>query len=86
VVGEPGLDTLGLATWWPPGRIQLLMEWMHIDIGLEWWQTILATTLCVRLIVFPVVIKAQRNMAHMNNNAPMMTRLQASPSGHCSVV
>ena len=29
-----------------------------------------------RLIVFPVVVYAQRNMAHMTNNAPEMARLQ----------
>ena len=29
-----------------------------------------------RLIVFPVVVMAQRNMAHMTNNAPEMARLQ----------
>ena len=29
-----------------------------------------------RLLVFPVVVYAQRNMAHMTNNAPEMARLQ----------
>ena len=72
------------------------MEWWHIGVGLEWWQTIIATTICVRwdsfkgfcctsigltlfssrLLVFPVVVYAQRNMAHMTNNAPEMARLQ----------
>jgi len=56
--------------------MQCFMEWLHIGQGLEWWQTIIVTTVLVRLIVTPVVIYAQRNMAHMTNNAPEMARLQ----------
>ena len=78
------------------------MEWLHIGQGLEWWQSIIVTTVIVRsaklmsfftitsfitrfnlkmwmyfrLIVTPVVVYAQRNMAHMTNNAPEMARLQ----------
>jgi len=76
LLGEPAFDTIGLASWWPAGRLQSFMEWWHIGVGLEWWQTIIATTICVRLLVFPVVVYAQRNMAHMTNNAPEMARLQ----------
>jgi len=36
----------------------------------------MVTTVLIRLIVFPVVVYAQRNMAHMTNNAPEMARLQ----------
>jgi len=60
----------------PFKRLQCFMEWLHIGQGLEWWQTIIGTTILIRLIVFPVVVLAQRNMAHMSNNAPEMARLQ----------
>lgn len=76
VIGELPFDTLGLATWWPSGRVQLFMEWLHVDLGLEWWQTIMLTTVCMRLLVFPVVVMAQRNLANMANNGPAMARLQ----------
>ena len=33
-------------------------------------------TVCVRLIVFPLVIKSQRNAARMTNNMPQMQALQ----------
>ena len=81
--------------------MQCFMEWLHIGQGLEWWQSIIVTTVIVRsaklmsftitssitrfnlklwmyfrLIVTPVVVYAQRNMAHMTNNAPEMARLQ----------
>ena len=30
----------------------------------------------MRLLMFPLVIKSQRNVAHMHNHMPTMTRLQ----------
>ena len=87
------------------------MEWLHIGQGLEWWQSIIVTTVIVRsaklmsffnitsfitrfnlkmwiyfrLIVTPVVVYAQRNMAHMTNNAPEMARLQVCNIKWCFV-
>jgi len=75
-LGEPSFESLGLASWWPAGRIQYLMESLHIGVGLEWYQTIAVATLCMRLLMFPVVVIAQRNMANMNNNMPAMQALQ----------
>ena len=49
---------------------------LHIDLGLEWYQSIAVATLCLRLLMFPVVLMSQRNMAHMNNNLPQMSGLQ----------
>ena len=74
-LGEPAFDTMGLATWWPSGRVQLLMEWMHVDVGMDWWPTIMATTLLMRMVVFPVVVISQRNLANMTNNGPRMARI-----------
>merc|ERR1740131_346468 len=36
----------------------------------------MATTICVRVLVFPVVVMAQRNMANFNNFSPQMVKLQ----------
>ena len=30
LLGEPTLHSLGLASWWPSGRMQYLMEQMHL--------------------------------------------------------
>ena len=49
---------------------------LHISLGLEWFQSIAVATLCLRLLMFPVVLISQRNMAHMNNNMPQMGALQ----------
>jgi hypothetical protein len=76
MVGEPTFESLGLASWWPSGRIQYFMETLHISLELEWWQVILTTTVCMRLVVFPIVVMAQRNMANFSNFSPKMVRLQ----------
>ena len=93
-LGEPSFESLGLASWWPAGRMQYFMEnvrsflfsfyipfncstfQLHIGLGLEWYQTIAVATLCMRLLMFPVMVIAQRNMANMNNNMPAMQALQ----------
>lgn len=45
-------------------------------LGLEWYQAILLTTLCLRLMTFPFVVLAQKNKMKMNNAAPGMKALQ----------
>ena len=75
-LGEPSLDSLGLASWWPSGRVQYLLENLHIGLGLEWFQAIAVATLMMRMMMVPVVVMAQKNMANMNNNMPAMSALQ----------
>lgn len=77
ILGEPSFESLDLASWWPSGRLQYFMEQIHLGCGLEWWQTILLTTFCVRLLVFPLVIMAQKNVAAMNNIMPEMSKIQS---------
>ena len=43
-VGDPPFEALGLASWWPTGRMQYFMEYMHVDLDLPWWSTIIAMT------------------------------------------
>jgi len=76
IVGEPSFESLGLASWWPSGRMQYLMENLHIGMELEWWQTIVVSTVLMRLLMFPVVVLAQKNMANMANNSPQMMVIQ----------
>ena len=39
---DPPLESLGLASWWPAGRVQYFMEFLHNSSGLDlqWWQAI----------------------------------------------
>ncbi|KAK7481673.1 hypothetical protein BaRGS_00027046 [Batillaria attramentaria] len=75
-LGEQTLSSVGLAGWSPAGLVQQGLEALHVSAGLPWWSAILAGTVCVRLCMFPLVIKSQRNVAHMHNHMPTMTRLQ----------
>jgi len=73
---EPSFGSLGLGHGWPSGWAQSFMEMLHIDVGLPWWQTICITGVCMRILVFPIMVIAQRNMVNMNEHQPTMQKLQ----------
>lgn len=73
---EPSFQSLGLGHSWPSGWMQTFLEYFHIDLGLPWWQAIVATTVCMRIVIFPVMVKAQKNIAILNNNQPTIQKLQ----------
>lgn len=68
--------SLGLGGWSPVGIIQNCFEYLHFDLGIEWWTAIMIGTICVRTIIFPLVLISQRNSAKLNNNMPQMQHLQ----------
>lgn len=74
--GEPAFSTLGLGGWSPVGLVQNCMEYLHITLDIPWWGAIIIGTICVRTIIFPLVIMSQRNAAKMGNNLPQMQVLQ----------
>ena len=37
---EPTLASQGLASWWPSGLVQRLLEIIHINFDIPWWGTI----------------------------------------------
>ena len=80
LVGEPTLQSMGLASWWPSGRVQWFMEYLHINVDMPWWGTIMVSTLVMRIILFPVLLYAQRNSAKMAQHGPEMQKLQAKMS------
>jgi hypothetical protein len=73
---EPSFTSLGLAHYWPSGWMQAVLECVHIDVGLPWWQAIGVTTICLRFVVFPITLIAQRNMARLNEHQPTIQKLQ----------
>lgn len=44
---DPPLESLGLASWWPPGRMQYIMEYLHSGLGMDlpWWQVVIISKL-----------------------------------------
>jgi YidC/Oxa1 family membrane protein insertase len=77
---EPTFESLGLAfgndTIWPYKYVEAIMEYLHVDVGCEWWTTILIGTITVRTLIFPLVLMSQRNAAKLNNVLPQMQVLQ----------
>lgn len=74
--GEPSFASYGLGGWSPIGLIQNALEYLHVTLDVPWWGAILIGTICVRLVLFPLVILSQRNTAVMNNNLPQIQVLQ----------
>ncbi|TFJ97324.1 protein ENL-like [Platysternon megacephalum] len=74
-VPELGLAELGLSSYTPVGLIQNLLEFLHADLGLPWWGAIVAGTVAARCLVFPLIVKGQREAAKLNNHLPEITRL-----------
>ncbi|XP_070574962.1 mitochondrial inner membrane protein OXA1L-like [Ptychodera flava] len=74
-VTEVPFSELGLGAMTPVGLIQNALEFLHMDVGLPWWGAIALGTLIARVLIFPIVIKGQRNSAKLNNVMPTMQRL-----------
>ncbi|XP_061816200.2 mitochondrial inner membrane protein OXA1L [Nerophis lumbriciformis] len=75
VTTEVRLVELGLAGHTPVGLIQTMLEFLHVDVGIPWWGAIVVGTVVARLMVFPVIVKGQREAAKMHNVMPMITKL-----------
>lgn len=73
----PTLQSVGLGGWSPSGIVQQLLDLLHTSAGLPWWATIAASTVVVKVLLLPLIIKGQKNSIHMNNNLPQMQHLQA---------
>ncbi|KAK6291977.1 hypothetical protein J4Q44_G00377620 [Coregonus suidteri] len=72
---ELSLSELGLGSATPVGLVQNLLEFMHVDMGMPWWGAIVVGTVLARIMVFPVIVKGQREAAKLNNVIPEMTKL-----------
>merc|ERR1712038_531398 len=75
-LGEPTLSSLGFCNYTPPGLFQKCLETLHVGIDLPWWGAIIVATCAIRILMFPLVVKAQINAANMNNHMPTVQKLQ----------
>ncbi|XP_045864264.1 mitochondrial inner membrane protein OXA1L [Meles meles] len=67
---EQSFAELGLGSYTPVGLIQNLLEFMHVNLGLPWWGAIAACTVLARCLVFPLIVKGQREAAKIHNHMP----------------
>uniref|UniRef100_A0A670ZQC9 Membrane insertase YidC/Oxa/ALB C-terminal domain-containing protein n=1 Tax=Pseudonaja textilis TaxID=8673 RepID=A0A670ZQC9_PSETE len=77
VLQEPTLAELGLESYTPVGFILKFLESFHLDLGLPWWGAIVAGTVFIRCLVFPLIVKSQRDAIELNNHVPQITTLTA---------
>ncbi|XP_051157923.1 mitochondrial inner membrane protein OXA1L-like [Leptopilina boulardi] len=71
------LASAGLGNLWTPsGLVQNALELLHSTVGLPWWGSIIALTVVVRLVCFPLIIKAQKKSAQMMEYMPEVRELQ----------
>nr|XP_060636037.1 mitochondrial inner membrane protein OXA1L-like [Anolis sagrei ordinatus] len=74
-VQELSFAELGLGAHTPVGLIQNLLECLHVDVGLPWWGAIVAGTVVARCLVFPLIVKGQREAVKLNNHLPQISEL-----------
>jgi len=73
---DPSFTVLGLAHAYPSGWIQAIMEVLHVDAGLSWCATIATSTVLLRLLVFPLMVKQRKTAVKNNNISPQIQRIQ----------
>nr|XP_048301122.1 mitochondrial inner membrane protein OXA1L [Myodes glareolus] len=71
---EQSFAELGLGSYTPVGLIQNLLEFMHVDLGLPWWGAIATCTVLARCLVFPLIVKGQREAAKIHNHMPVIQK------------
>ncbi|CAF0751139.1 unnamed protein product [Adineta ricciae] len=75
--GEPALSTLGLGKWYlPTGWVQQSLDFIHANLGLPWWGTIILGTLILRTATVPIAIYNQRSAGQMQTHMPKLQELQ----------
>ena len=75
-LGEATFASLGLGGKTPVGLVQTCFEYLHVTLGIPWWEAVVIGTLVIRFCMFPLVVVAQRNAAKMNNYMPQLQMLQ----------
>lgn len=70
-------QSLGLAQswWWPPDFFQHIFELMHVYSGLPWWASIMAVTIAMRTLLFPLYLKASDHSAKMTVLKPELNKI-----------
>lgn len=69
-------SSLGLNGYSPVGMIQSSMELIYNTTGLPWWGTIVASTLFIRVLFFPISIYMQKNAVRMHNVNPKVEKMK----------
>ncbi|CAK9442168.1 uncharacterized protein LODBEIA_P59110 [Lodderomyces beijingensis] len=70
------LQSIGLGQGWgPTSIIENLLEMCHVYTGLPWWGTIAVVTVAVRVVLFPLYVKASSNATRMSKIKPQLDEI-----------
>lgn len=72
---ETAVEAAAVLGNWPADYAIRLLEFLHQTSGLPYWETIIASTLVLRLLLFPMVINTARGAARMTLMRPEMDAL-----------
>ncbi|XP_074150328.1 mitochondrial inner membrane protein OXA1L [Sminthopsis crassicaudata] len=72
---EQSLSDLGLGGYTPVGLVQNFLEFAHVNLGLPWWGAIVTGTIVARCLIFPLIVKGQRETMKFNNHLPQIQKL-----------
>ncbi len=69
------LVNLGLVHWTPVGAVEVLLEQLHVNLGLPWWTAIVLLSLLGRAIIAPLLIRSQVNNVRLAKIRPELEKL-----------
>ena len=69
VLGIPVIDQL-------EAIMRHVLLWFHTSLGFTWAWSIVATTVCVRMLLVPLTIRQIHSMQSLQKHAPEMKRIQ----------
>ncbi|XP_013419582.1 LOW QUALITY PROTEIN: mitochondrial inner membrane protein OXA1L-like [Lingula anatina] len=75
-LAEPSLQSLGLASYWPSGWVQSFLETLHVQYDMPWWGAIALGTICLRILIFPLMVISRRSLIEMLNVMPQIQKFQ----------
>ena len=67
--------SLGLGGHSPVGLVQSSLEYLHVQAQMPWWLAIVACTVALRVVMFPLIVRVQANAARLNNIQPQTEKL-----------
>lgn len=75
VAQTENFTALGLGGHTPSGLLQTLLEFLHVNAHLPWWASIVAATVGVRLLLFPLAVRMMRDSAKIANLNPTASKI-----------
>lgn len=77
VAEKAALESAMEGSWLPTRTLQWILESIHHGSGLEWWQSIMLTTVGIRAATFPIMLMQIKNTYRLSQARPEIEHLVA---------